>query len=238
MKKCPECGNPSYDGAPVCGNCGYKFPKPKVVAPKSEDIFQKEPKIEKDSNNEDTVSILKEKKLVIGAILIITLIVIGGIVYMGTTNNKSNSTDSNPIIQSNDLLEYSADNFEFKYPSTWKEVNGSDAEHPGAIFFQDEDNVTIEYYNITSDAKSLKEITQQRITYAQGQGDYVELVETITLDGRNSSNILLENANGDYTRYVSMFSEGKLYVFKITGSAENSVDSEAINNVLNSADIA
>ena len=157
---------------------------------------------------------------------------------MGTTNNKSNSTDSNPIIQSNDLLEYSADNFEFKYPSTWKEVNGSDAEHPGAIFFQDEDNVTIEYYNITSDAKSLKEITQQRITYAQGQGDYVELVETITLDGRNSSNILLENANGDYTRYVSMFSEGKLYVFKITGSAENSVDSEAINNVLNSADIA
>jgi hypothetical protein len=117
-------------------------------------------------------------------------------------------------------------------------VNGSDAEHPGAIFFQDEDNVTIEYYNITSDAKSLKEITQQRITYAQGQGDYVELVETITLDGRNSSNILLENANGDYTRYVSMFSEGKLYVFKITGSAENSVDSEAINNVLNSADIA
>ena len=29
-EKCPECGNPSYDGAPVCGNCGYKFPKPKV----------------------------------------------------------------------------------------------------------------------------------------------------------------------------------------------------------------
>ncbi|WP_305515600.1 zinc ribbon domain-containing protein [Methanobrevibacter sp. V14] len=47
MKKCPECGNPSYDGAPICGNCGYNFPKPKVVAPKSEDIFQKEPKVEK-----------------------------------------------------------------------------------------------------------------------------------------------------------------------------------------------
>jgi uncharacterized Zn finger protein (UPF0148 family) len=76
VKKCPECGNPSYDGAPVCGNCGYKFPKAKVVAPKSEDIFQKEPKEKKDSNNEDTVSIIKSKKLIIGAILLITIIAI------------------------------------------------------------------------------------------------------------------------------------------------------------------
>ena len=217
MKKCPECGNPSYDGAPVCGNCGYKFPKPKVVAPKSEDIFQKEePKIKKDSDDEDTVSIIRQNKLVIGIILIITLIVIGGIIYMGSTNGDSKNNDSTPIIQSNDLLEYSANNFAFKYPSTWKKVNGSDVEHPGAVFFQNKENVTIEYYNITSDAQSLKDITQQRITYAQGQGDYVELVETITLDGRNSSNILLENADGDYTRYVSMFSDGKLYVFKVT----------------------
>lgn len=59
MKKCPECGNPSYDGAPVCGNCGYNFPKPKVVAPKSEDIFQQEPKKKKASDDEDTVSIIK-----------------------------------------------------------------------------------------------------------------------------------------------------------------------------------
>uniref|UniRef100_UPI003182C382 zinc ribbon domain-containing protein n=2 Tax=Methanobacteriaceae TaxID=2159 RepID=UPI003182C382 len=46
MKKCPECGNPSYDGAPVCGNCGYKFPKSKSIVPKGEDIFKKEPKKE------------------------------------------------------------------------------------------------------------------------------------------------------------------------------------------------
>ena len=238
MKKCPKCGNASYDGAPICGNCGYKFPKPKVAAPKSEDIFQKEPKVKKESSNEDTVSIIKEHKLLIGAIILITLIVIGGIVYMGSDNTGSKTNDSAPIIQSNDLLEYSANNFAFKYPSSWKEVNGSDIDHPGAIFFQDEDNVTIEYYNISSDAKSLKDITQQRITHAQSQGDYVELVETITLDGRNSSNILLENANGDYTRYVSMFTDGKLYVFKITGSSENSVNSDAINSVINSADIA
>ena len=236
MKKCPECGNPSYDGAPICGNCGYKFPKPKVVAPKREDIFQQEPEIKETSNDEDTVSILKEKKFIIGIILIITLIVICGIFLMGSNNTTSNG--SNQVIQSNDLLEYSANDFTFKYPNTWKEVNGSDSEHPGAIFFQTQDNVTVEYYNITSDAKSLKDITQQRIDYSQENGAYVELVETITLDGRNSSNILLENADGDYTRYVSMFSEGQLYVFKITGDSENSVTGESIENTISSADIA
>ena len=218
MKKCPECGNPSYDGAPVCGNCGYKFPKTKVVAPKREDIFQKEPeikkenKVKKESDKEDTASIIK--------------------------NNNTKSSDSNPIIPSDNLLEYSSNDFSFKYPKTWKEVNGSDADHPGAIFFVNEDNVTIEYYNITNDAKSLKDITQERISHAQGSGDYVELVETITIDGRNSSNVLLENSDGDYTRYVSLFSNGKLYVFKMTGSAENDLSSESIESVINSADIA
>ena len=52
MKKCPECGNPSYDGAPVCGNCGYKFPKPKVKAPIQEDIFEDRPIIDKSGNEE------------------------------------------------------------------------------------------------------------------------------------------------------------------------------------------
>ena len=46
MKKCPECGNPSYDGAPACGNCGYKFPKMKPSAPKKE-IFDKAPEKKK-----------------------------------------------------------------------------------------------------------------------------------------------------------------------------------------------
>lgn len=238
MKKCPECGNPSYDGAPICGNCGYKFPKPKVVAPKSEDIFQQEPKVEKKSDDEDTVSIIKEKKLVIGAILVITLIVICGIFIIGNNTHNSSTSTSNPIIQgAEDLALYDGDDFSFKYPKTWKEVNGSDADHPDAIFFQNEDDVIIEFYNITSSANSLKDITQQRISYAQEQGDYVELVETVTLDGRNSSNMLLENADGDYTRYVSMFTDGKLYVFKVTGDAENSLMSEDIENAINSADI-
>ena len=236
MKKCPECGNPSYDGAPVCGNCGYKFPKPKVAAPKREDIFQKEPKAKKSSDDEDVLSIIKENKLLIGAILLITLIVISGIFLMGN-NSKSSTESTAPIIQTNDLVEYNGGDFTFKYPSTWQQVNGSDDDHENAIFFLNEENVTIEFYNITSDADSLKDITQQRISYAQEKGDSVELVETITLDGRNSSNILLENADGDYTRYVSMFSDGKLYVFKVMGSSQNSVTSEAIDNVINTADI-
>ena len=241
MKKCPECGNPSYDGAPVCGNCGYKFPKPKVAAPKREDIFKQEPKKpeveKKPSDDEDTISIIKDNRVVIGAILILTIIVICGIFLMGSNNQTNNN--SNPVIQTGgDLLEYSANDFAFKYPSTWKEINESDVEHPGAIFFQNENNVTIEYYNISNDAKSLKDITQDRINYAQNQGAYVELVETVTLDGRNSSNIILENADGDYTRYVSMFSDGELYVFKITGDSENSITSEDIENTISSADIA
>ena len=50
--------------------------------------------------------------------------------------------------------------------------------------------------------------------------------------------MILENADGDYTRYVSMFSDGKLYVFKITGSSENSLSSEDIESTISSADIA
>ncbi len=236
MKKCPECGNPSYDGAPVCGNCGYKFPKTKNITQKREDIFQQAPKIERNSNDEDTVSIIKKNKLVIGIILVITLIIICGIVFMGLNNNNSN--DSNLIIQDTDLVEYSAGDFAFKYPKTWKKINLTDEEHPGAIFFETENNSTVEYYNITTDAQSLKDINQQRISLAQENGDYVELLETVTLDGRNSSNIILENANGDYTRYVSMFSDGQLYVFKINGYSANSITSEAIESTISSADIA
>ena len=60
MKKCPECGNPSYDGAPVCGNCGFVFPKQKVAAPKKESIFEKEPQKEKKpSSDESTINIIE-----------------------------------------------------------------------------------------------------------------------------------------------------------------------------------
>ena len=93
MKKCPECGNPSYDGAPVCGNCGYKFPKPKVKAPMQEDIFEDRPIVNKSGNEPSTLEIIKENKLVIGAIILITLIVIGIIIATGPTADNSTKVD-------------------------------------------------------------------------------------------------------------------------------------------------
>lgn len=230
MKKCPECGNPSYDGAPVCGNCGYKFPKTKVSVPKGEDIFQREPKEKKTSNEDSVINILKKKKLLIGIILLITLIVICGIVLTGSDNKPA-------PIQTSDLAEFNAGNFAFKYPADWKEIKQTDESHPGAKFFQNGENTVIEYYNVSTQSESLKEVTKERISYAQETGSYVELVETITLDGRNASNIILENADGDYTRFVSMFSDGELYVFKVTGDSINSITADDINSVINSADI-
>ncbi len=240
MKKCPECGNPSYDGAPVCGNCGFKFPKQKVAAPKRESIFEKAPKEEKSpkekkpSSNESTIDIIKDNKLIIGAILLITLIVICGIVLTGSNNKNGGGSP----IQINDVAEFSEGDFSFKYPKSWKILNESDENHIGAKFFENGNNTIIEYYNSTMESSSLKEITQDRISYAQDSGSYVELVETVTLDGRNASNIILENADGNYTRFVSMFSDGKLYVFKISGESINSITSEDITSVINSADIA
>ena len=243
MKKCPKCGNPSYDGAPVCGNCGYNFPKPKSIAAKREDIFQKEPKVDKKektkktkekSTQQDTLTILKENKLLIGAILLITIIVICGIVLI----NSNNGTNS-PLTSTNDAKVYSAGEFTLKYSNEWSELNKSDAEHPGAQFFQNtKENVTIEFYNVTTQSNSVKEIAQDIITSAQGKGAYVELVETVTIDGRNTSNIVLEDADGDYTRYVSMFSDGKTYVLKVNGASMNSVTSESVESVIKSADIA
>lgn len=233
MKKCPECGNPSYDGAPVCGNCGFQFPKPKVAISKGGDIFQNnqnKQKKKKASNDESILDILKAKKLIIGIILLITLLVICGIVLTGSDNK------STPI-QSIDSNQFSEGAFSFKYPKNWEELNLTDENHPGAKFYKS-GNTIIEYYNVSTDANSLKTITQERISYAQETGSYVELVETITLDGRNASNILLENADGDYTRFVSMFSNGELYVFKITGDSINSVTSGDIESMISSADIA
>ena len=66
----------------------------------------------------------------------------------------------------------------------------------------------------------------------------MELVETITLDGRNSSNVIIENSDGNYTRFVSMFSDKQVYTFKITGDSINSVTSPDVTDMINSADIA
>ena len=96
----------------------------------------------------------------------------------------------------------------------------------------------IEFYNVTTQSNSVKEIAQDIITSAQGKGAYVELVETVTIDGRNTSNIVLEDADGDYTRYVSMFSNGTTYVLKVNGASMNSVTSESVESVIKSADIA
>ena len=233
MKKCPECGNPSYDGAPVCGNCGFVFPKQKVAAPKKESIFEKEPQKEKKpSSDESTINIIKDNKLVIGAILLITIIVIFGIVLTGS-NNKGSSA-----IQSTDVVKFNEGGFSFKYPTNWQIVNGSDENHENAKFFENGNKTLIEYYNTTMDSSSLKDITQERISYAQNSGSYVELVETITVDGKNASNVILENADGNYTRFVSLFNNGNLYVFKIIGNSINAVTSSDINSAINSTKIA
>ena len=134
-------------------------------------------------------------------------------------------------------MEYNAGDFAFKYPASWQKVNLTDSDHETAIFFKNENNTIIEHYNITSSASSLKDINQNRISLAIDNGDALELLETITLDGRNASNIILENADGNYTRYVSMFTDGKLYVFKVSGDSINSITSDSINGVINSADI-
>ena len=232
MKKCPECGNPSYDGAPVCGNCGHKFPKPKSKAPRSEDIFLQEPKVEKASNDEDTITIIKENKILIGTILIITLIVICGIVFVGYYNDSSSS------LKSSELTKYSANGFSFDYPNSWKEINKTDSNHIGAKFYKNSENVTIEFYNITSISSSLKGVTQDILYDAQDNGAYIDTVEKTTINGLKSSNIILENANGSYTRYVSLLNNNQLYVFKFSGKNANLLTSDDINTTLNSISIS
>lgn len=229
MKKCPECGNPSYDGAPVCGNCGYNFPKPKTAV-RSEDIFQKEPKSKETSNEESTINIIKQNKLVIGIILLITLIVICGIVLMGSNDNNNNTS----AIQTSEFADYSAGDFSFKYPGSWKETNLTDAEHENAKFFDAGNGVEVEYYNVSNDSPSIKDITQTRLSTAQGSGDYVELVDTISLNAGNASNVITESTSGDYTRFVSILNNGELHVLKITGNSYDSVTSEDIENVVQS----
>ena len=228
MKKCPECGNPSYDGAPVCGNCGYNFPKTKNAHPKREDIFQQTPKTKKSSKNDNTLSIIRQNSLTIGVILIITIIVICGIILIGS--NTSSVTG--------ELVKYNDAGFSFSYPKNWQSINDTDEDHIGAIFFKNENNVTIEYYNTTSDFASLRDISQSIINYAQENGAYIELVETITLDGRNSSDIIIQQADGEYTRFISMFDKGNMYAFRITGNNTGVLSSDDINMTIESVKIA
>ena len=229
MKKCPECGNPSYDGAPVCGNCGYKFPKPKVRAPMQEDIFEDRPIINKDKNEESTVQIIKDNKIVIGAILLITLIVIGIIIATGPTAVTT--------VANNTSAGYSDANISFSYPSSWNQINGSDASNSGAVFFENSNGTEIEYYNTTSGFSSINELNNARISTAQGNSAYINTIQPMQLDGKNASNVIIENANGNFTRYVSILSNGTAYVFKINGNTFDDVNSSEIESVLTSVHI-
>ncbi len=232
MKKCPECGNPSYDGAPVCGNCGYKFPPQRPKNLKTKSIFdepkKRSPKTLKRRTEPSTIEIIRENKLIIGIIVLITLIAICGIVITGTSNQSTSTTSASGA----ELATYNEYGFSFQYPTTWNQTDGLDEYHETAIFFNAENNTVVEYYNITSDSTSLRDINQERISVAMNDGDYVDTVRTITLDGRNASDIILENADGDYTRYVSLFTDGELFVYKITGDSINSVNSTTINDVI------
>jgi hypothetical protein len=229
VKKCPECGNPSYDGAPVCGNCGYKFPKPKVKARKEEDIFEDRPIVNKSGNEPSTLDIIKENKLVIGAILLITIVVIGIIIATGPTTDSTTKIDG--------LNKFSDAKISFSYPSNWNEINGTDELHEGAIFFEGSNGTTVEYYNVTSEFSSIYEINSQRISAAQESGDKINTVLLGEVNGTTTSNIILENYDGNFTRYVSFLTDSDLYVFKINGKTLNDVSSNEIETVLSSVHI-
>lgn len=220
MKKCPECGNPSYDGAPACGNCGYKFPKPKPVAPKVDNIF-KESEIIHKSESEDILTILYENRLVIGIILLITIIAIVGIVLTGSGNNPT------PL---KNLVNYSEADFSFNYPISWKKSNYNDSYRDNSVILE-KNGTTIQFYNVTNEYSSLKELTMERISNAQYEGNYIDTIQNININKKNASDVILVNENGNYTRYVSFLDNGKVYVFKIVG---NNVKSSEISNILNS----
>ena len=49
---------------------------------------------------------------------------------------SSNNGTNSPLSSTNDANVYSAGEFTLKYSNEWSELNESDAEHPGAQFFQ------------------------------------------------------------------------------------------------------
>ncbi|MDL2246417.1 zinc ribbon domain-containing protein [Methanobrevibacter sp. OttesenSCG-928-K11] len=219
MKKCPKCGNPSYDGAPVCGNCGYKFPKPK----------RENEEKEKSSNDEDVITIIKENRVVIGVILLITIIAICGIVLTSSSNNSSSNNQD-----TNTLLNYSEGSVYFTYPSSWVKSNITDSDHEDAIILEDNANTTIEYYNASSGSDTLQDLTQQRISNVQYYGGAIESIIPISIDNKNGTDILIENTDGSYTRYISILNNGLFHVLKITGDSKSNVNTTDIKNTVES----
>ena len=229
MKKCPECGNTSYDGAPVCGNCGYEFPKPKMKVQKEENIFKEPVKHDETGKEPSTIDVLKENKLIIGVVLVITLIVIGVIIATGPSNNGITT-------QIDGVNKYSEGGFSFTYPSSWNKTDGYDELHEGAVYFNTS-GANVEYYNITADYSSIYEVNNQRVANAQDNGFGVDSVQTLQSNGTDSSDVILKNNDGSFTRFVSTLSGGKLYVFKITSDSLDNVKSDDINSVLQSAHV-
>ena len=95
----------------------------------------------------------------------------------------------------------------------------------------------IEYYNVTSGFSSIYEINSQRISSAQESGAHINTIQPMQLDGKNASDIIVENANGNFTRYISVLNNGNLYVFKIDGKTMNDITSSEIDSVLKTAHI-
>ncbi len=229
MKKCPECGNPSYDGAPVCGNCGYTFPKPKVKVSKEDTIFEDRPIINKSENEQSTLDIIKENKLAIGAILLITLLVIGVIIVTGPNNTTQTKTDS--------LNKYSDAGFSFSYPSSWNETTGYDELHEGAVFFEDSNGTVIEYYNVSSEFSSIYQVNNERVSAALADGDNINTILPTQIDSKNASDIIIESTGGNFTRYVSIISDGNLFVYKIKANSMDGIKTTEIDSVLQSTRI-
>ena len=76
------------------------------------------------------------------------------------------------------------------------------------------------------------ELNTQRATSAQGSNAKINTIQPIQINGQNASNVILENSNGNFTRYVSLLNNGKIYVFKIDGKTMNDVTSNEIESVL------
>ena len=116
-------------------------------------------------------------------------------------------------------------------------VNGIDELHRGAVFFEGSNGTVIEYYNVTSEFSSIYQINNERISAAQASNGFINTIQPIQLDGKNVSNVIIADNGGNFTRYVSLLSNGNLYVFKITGNSINTTTSSEIESVLNSVHI-
>ena len=79
------------------------------------------------------------------------------------------------------------------------------------------------------------EINTQRASAAQGSNANINTIQSIEINGQNASDVILENSDGSFTRYVSLLNNGNLYAFKIDGKTIGDVTSGEIESVLQTA---